>query len=358
MLVLVLGANFLVMFVGWEGVGLCSYLLIGFWYQKKSASDAGQESLHRQPHRRLRVHSRHAAAVGPLRHPRLPGDRPRPGAAQPGGDVRHAVVDHAAAVRRRHRQVGADPALRLAAGRDGGSDPGLGPDPCGDDGHRRRLHDWPQRRPVQSCAGDADDRRRHRRRHRADGGHHRPGAERHQARARVLDRVAARIHVPGDGRRRLRGRHLPSLHPRVLQGAVVPGIGCGDSRAGGGAGPAADGRSQTPAADHLLDLRHRRGGDRRGPGPGGILQQGRDSVPHLCQRSHRAVGDRRRHVAVDGDLHVPSGAPGLSRRTCPPSQAGTRTPDPPARRTRHASTQRPARFTVTSTTRRRRWRWC
>ena len=44
MLVLVLGANFLVMFVGWEGVGLCSYLLIGFWYQKKSASEAGKKA--------------------------------------------------------------------------------------------------------------------------------------------------------------------------------------------------------------------------------------------------------------------------------------------------------------------------
>ena len=32
------------MFVGWEGVGLCSYLLIGFWYQKKSASDAGKKA--------------------------------------------------------------------------------------------------------------------------------------------------------------------------------------------------------------------------------------------------------------------------------------------------------------------------
>jgi len=41
MLVLVMGNNFLVMFVGWEGVGLCSYLLIGFWYEKKSAADAG-----------------------------------------------------------------------------------------------------------------------------------------------------------------------------------------------------------------------------------------------------------------------------------------------------------------------------
>jgi NADH-quinone oxidoreductase subunit L len=44
MLVLVLGANFLVLFVGWEGVGLCSYLLIGFWFEKKSASDAGKKA--------------------------------------------------------------------------------------------------------------------------------------------------------------------------------------------------------------------------------------------------------------------------------------------------------------------------
>jgi NADH-quinone oxidoreductase subunit L len=44
MLMLVLGNNFLVMFVGWEGVGLCSYLLIGYWYEKKSASDAGRKA--------------------------------------------------------------------------------------------------------------------------------------------------------------------------------------------------------------------------------------------------------------------------------------------------------------------------
>ena len=44
MLLLVLGSTFLVMFVGWEGVGLCSYLLIGFWYHKQSASDAGKKA--------------------------------------------------------------------------------------------------------------------------------------------------------------------------------------------------------------------------------------------------------------------------------------------------------------------------
>ena len=44
MLLLVLGGNFLVLFVGWEGVGLCSYLLIGFWYQKRSAANAGRKA--------------------------------------------------------------------------------------------------------------------------------------------------------------------------------------------------------------------------------------------------------------------------------------------------------------------------
>ena len=40
MLVLVVSDNFLQLFFGWEGVGLCSYLLIGFWYKKESANNA------------------------------------------------------------------------------------------------------------------------------------------------------------------------------------------------------------------------------------------------------------------------------------------------------------------------------
>ncbi len=44
MLMLVLGNNFLQLYFGWEAVGLSSYLLIGFWYQKKSASDAGKKA--------------------------------------------------------------------------------------------------------------------------------------------------------------------------------------------------------------------------------------------------------------------------------------------------------------------------
>ena len=44
MLILVLGASFPVMFIGWEGVGLCSYLLIGFYFTKPAAADAGKKA--------------------------------------------------------------------------------------------------------------------------------------------------------------------------------------------------------------------------------------------------------------------------------------------------------------------------
>ncbi len=44
MLILVLGSSYLLLFVGWEGVGLCSYLLIGFWYERESAWKAGMKA--------------------------------------------------------------------------------------------------------------------------------------------------------------------------------------------------------------------------------------------------------------------------------------------------------------------------
>ena len=149
MLMLVLGNNFLVMFVGWEGVGLCSYLLIGYWYEKKSASDAGKKAF---------ITNR----VGDwgfvlgvfliyydVRHARLPRGAERRGDdADRDGALRRAVGHLPAAVRRRDRQERADSALRLAAGRDGRPDAGLGADPRRDDGHRGRLHARPQRRAV------------------------------------------------------------------------------------------------------------------------------------------------------------------------------------------------------------------
>ena len=44
MLTLILANNYLLMFVGWEGVGLASYLLIGFWFLKDSAANAGKKA--------------------------------------------------------------------------------------------------------------------------------------------------------------------------------------------------------------------------------------------------------------------------------------------------------------------------
>ena len=44
MLLLVMGSNYVIMFIGWEGVGLCSYLLIGFWYTNPSYADAAKKA--------------------------------------------------------------------------------------------------------------------------------------------------------------------------------------------------------------------------------------------------------------------------------------------------------------------------
>jgi len=44
MLMLVMGNNFLILYLGWEGVGLCSYFLIGFWFEKRAAADAGKKA--------------------------------------------------------------------------------------------------------------------------------------------------------------------------------------------------------------------------------------------------------------------------------------------------------------------------
>ena len=137
MLLLVLGRSLLVLFVGWEGVGLASYLLIGFWFEDPDKARAGKkafitnrigdagfllgmfvlyQALGTLDMDRINAAFTARHAAGGLREPR-----------------RHP------AVHRRHRQVGADPAARLAAGRDGRPDAGVGADPRGDDGDRRRV---------------------------------------------------------------------------------------------------------------------------------------------------------------------------------------------------------------------------
>ena len=227
------------MFVGWEGVGLCSYLLIGFWFKKKSAADAGKKAFIVNRIGDFGFILGMLLIFVDVRHARLPG----------GG---------AAALPRAHRRRRSArltiATLLLFIGATGKSaqiplyvwlpDAMEGPTPVSALIHAATMvtagvYMIGRNAVLFSTRRDAGDRRGHRRGDRAHGRHDRPGAERHQARAGVLDRLAARLHVPGDGRRRLRGRHLPPLHARVLQGAAVPRIGRGHSRAGRRAGPPA-----------------------------------------------------------------------------------------------------------------------
>ena len=153
MLVLVLGANFLVMFVGWEGVGLCSYLLIGFWFKKKSATDAGKKAF---------IVNRigdFAFIVGMLLLFREFGTLDF---LQVARARRHAVPRRPTfglvslmtllffiGATGKSAQI---PALRLAAGRHGRPDAGVRAHPRRDDGDGGRLHDRAQRRTVQPRA--------------------------------------------------------------------------------------------------------------------------------------------------------------------------------------------------------------
>ena len=367
MLVLVLGSNLLVMFVGWEGVGLCSYLLIGYYYVKKSAGDAGEEGLHRQPRRRLRVRARRAAGVRHLRHARLPADR-----RQGHGDGRRRCAFGTLSLI----------TLLLFVGATGKSaqiplyiwlpDAMEGPTPVSALIHAATMvtagvYMIGRNAVLFEHAPDHARRRRRRRRgHRALRRHHRPGAERHQARAGLLDGVAARLHVPGDGRGRVRRRHLPPLHARVLQGLPVPRLGRGDSRAARRAGHPPHGRPEEGAADHLLDVPDRLAGDCRRAAAWRASSRRTRSCSRPSRTATVAVGDGRRDVAAHRHLHVPARVPDVPRRAAPAPAVARHAPggsgDDAARGPRPcARPRRPrARRTPLATgpaRRRRRWRW-
>ena len=90
MLVLVMASDIVLMFVGWEGVGLCSYLLIGFWFERPAAAKAGMKAFIVNRDRRRGLHHRHPLPPGQRRELELGRDqrRARRGPTRPGS--RHA----------------------------------------------------------------------------------------------------------------------------------------------------------------------------------------------------------------------------------------------------------------------------
>jgi NADH-quinone oxidoreductase subunit L len=120
MLMLVTADNLVQMFFGWEGVGLASYLLIGFWYHKPSANAAAIEGVRGQPRRRLRLQPRHLRDLPRLRH-RLDPRNPRRASTWPvrrsasSDALRHDDADLHPPLHRRDGQVGAARPPHLAA---------------------------------------------------------------------------------------------------------------------------------------------------------------------------------------------------------------------------------------------------
>ncbi len=231
MLTLVLAENFLLMFVGWEGVGLASYLLIGFYYLRDSAADAGKKAFILN---RIGDFGFLLAMFLMIAH----------FGSSASASVFSTIAQHP------EMQGGflTAIALLLVLGATGKSaqiplyvwlpDAMEGPTPVSALIHAAtmvtagvymivRSHALFDRSPF--ALGVVAD---HRRRHRIVCGHRRHGADGYQARAGLLHHLPARLHVPGLRSRRLLRGHLPPGHACLLQGPALPGRRLRHSRPG------------------------------------------------------------------------------------------------------------------------------
>ena len=315
MLMLVLGNNFLVMFVGWEGVGLCSYLLIGYWYEKKSASDAGKKAF---------ITNR----VGDwgfvlgvfldlldLRHARFPRRAERRG--------------HDAGRERCSFGVLSTICLLLFVGATGKSaqiplyvwlpDAMEGPTPVSALIHAATMvtagvymlgrnavlfSHAPMVMTIVAIVGVLTAFMA------ASIGLVQYDIKRVLAYSTV-SQLGYMFTAMGVGR--LFGRRLPSDDARLLQGAALPRQRLGDSRHGGRAGHAPDGRAEEVHAGHVRDDVHRHAGDRGHSAARRVLQQGRNPLPRVRQQQG-GLGARRGRGDDDGVLHVPARRDDVLRR--------------------------------------------
>ena len=264
MLMLVTADNLVQMFFGWEGVGLASYLLIGFWYHKPSANAAAIKAfiVNRVGDFGFSLGIFGTFLVfGTVSIPAIL--EAAPGMAGSTIGFLGQRVDTMTLL-----------CILLFIGACGKSaqlglhtwlpDAMEGPTPVSALIHAATMVTAGvfmvcRLSPMFETSADRAGRRHlRRRRHRDLRGHRRHRPERHQAGDRLFDLLAARLHVLRRRRRRLWRGDVPPVHPRLLQGAAVPRRRLGDPRHAPRAGHALLWRAAEGDPVHLLgdDDRH------------------------------------------------------------------------------------------------------
>ena len=217
MLLLVQSGNLLLLLAGWGMVGLSSYLLIGFYQQKPEAIAAAKKAFI------MNAFGDATMALALFLLIQQTGQLDFAGvfaAAPHGGTIANLIaLGLLGGAVAKSAQI---PLHTWLPGRDGRPDAGQRPDPRRHDGHGRRLPDRPHEPALPRRAQGAGPRGRARPRHAADRGSGRARPGRHQARDRLLDDVADRLHVRRGGHRRLLGRDVPPDGACLLQGPALP----------------------------------------------------------------------------------------------------------------------------------------